>query len=29
TVLVTETGYEVLTISPGIPAKPAVLHAHA
>ena len=29
TVLVTETGYEVLTVSPGMPAKPAVLHAHA
>ena len=29
TVLVTETGYEVLTVSPGMPVKPAVLHAHA
>ena len=29
TVLVTQTGYEVLTVSPGMPAKPAVLHAHA
>ena len=29
TVLVTETGYEVLTISPGMPAKPVALHAHA
>ena len=29
TVLVTETGFEVLTISPNMPAKPAIRHAHA
>jgi len=29
TVLVTDTGYEVLTISPGMPAKPGARVAHA
>ena len=29
TVLVTETGFEVLTISPNMPAKPATRRAHA
>jgi methionyl aminopeptidase len=28
TVLVTETGYEVLTVSPGMPAPPAIISAH-
>ena len=29
TVLVTETGFEVLTISPNMPAQPTIRHAHA